>query len=646
MNNITILHIIYTEKRVFSLFGYRAWLQPVTGTSLPNVNGPDVFALNECKQGLKGIDSAPNITLSISDNLPTEAYTLIGDNNNVRIMGGDAAGLLYGVYGLMSLIRCGVDLHNLHITEKPAVSRRILNHWDNPDGSVERGYAGESLFWRGGRIGYDLNRLTDYARLLASVGINQISVNNVNVNALGAKLLTDEGLDDLKKVAAVFRPFNIRLIVSVHFDSPVIIGGLPTSDPVDENVARFWEETAARVYRHIPDLAGFLMKADSEFRSGPAALGRTQAEGANVIAKALAPFGGIIYWRCFIYNCTQDWRDTVTDRPKAAYDYFHPLDGHFDDNVILQIKNGPVDFQVREPNSPLLGAMPKTRQGLEFQIAQEYTGHQIDLYNLAIHWQEVFEHPVTRARNTRDLIGQEVTAVVAVSNTGNAQNWCGHLLAQANLYAFGRMAWDPAVTAAQITKEWIALTFGKELPPLYEMMMKSRSTYEKYTSPLAIGFMVKPHLHYGPDAEGYEFAKWGTYHRADNKAIGVDRTRNGTGFTAQYASYVRDMYENIETCPENMLLFFHRLPYDYRLKSGKTLLQHIYDTRFEGAAEVEEFIKIWDSLKKQIPQEAYISVAERLQKQLANAVEWRDQLNTYFYRFTGIPDEHGRKIYP
>ena len=631
------------------MFSYNAWLQPGTLETIPSVDGPDCFALKECKRLLSGYDGIPAISMKVSSDLSPESYSIKTGGEGIHISGGDEAGLLYGAYKLFSIVRHKQNLDKLNISSTPAVSRRILNHWDNPNGTIERGYAGKSLFWRNDRIGYNLERLTDYARLLASVGINQISVNNVNVNEAGAKLLTDEGLKDLAKVAAVFRPFNIKLIISVHFDSPVIIGGLETSDPVREDVAKFWEDSAARVYKAIPDLAGFLMKADSEFRNGPAALGRTQDEGANVIAKALKPYGGTIYWRCFIYNCTQDWRDTITDRPKAAYDYFYPLDGKFDDNVIIQVKNGPVDFQVREPNSPLLGAMKNTPQALEFQVAQEYTGHAIDMYNLAIHWEEVFDHPVDENRDTRALINKEVEAIVAVSNTGDDNNWCGHLLSQANLHAFGRMAWDPSLKAAEITKEWIELTFGTEpklVTPLLEMMLKSRSTYEKYTAPLSIGFMVTPHTHYGPDVEGYEFSKWGTYHRANHEAIGIDRTRTGTGYTAQYTNHVRDIYENLTTCPDNMLLFFHRVAYDYKLKSGQTLLQYIYDSRFEGAEEVEAFIKTWDSLKDYLPTEAYTSVADRLKRQLANANQWRDVLNTYFYRKTGKPDNKGRYIHP
>ena len=640
-----------------SNFGYKAWFQPLKNikTLAFNVNienGDCSFAKEECIRGLNelNISTDATITLNIDNNLPTEGYSVIATESGMKINGGSNIGLLYGVYGVLFRLRRGEKLEKLNFSDAPAVNMRIINHWDNGDGSVERGYAGNSLFWKDGLIGYDLERLKDYARLLASVGINQISVNNVNVRPLTAKLLTDEGLKDLIKVADVFRPFGIKLIISVHFDSPCWIGGLKTSDPADEKVATFWKEAAARVYKAIPDLAGFLVKADSEFNLGPLAFGHTQDVGANVIAKALAPFGGTLHWRCFIYNCLQDWRDEVTDRPKAAYDTFFPIDGKFDSNVILQIKHGPSDFQVREPNSPLLGAMKSTRQSLELQIAQEYTGQQKDLYAWAVQWEEILEHPFNETRKTKDLIGidKEVEAVVAVSNTGNDNNWCGHLMAQANLYAFGRLAWNPTLTAEEVTREWVALTFGTEaavFDPIVKMVINSRLTYEKYNAPLGIGWMVCIHHHYGPSVDGYEYMKWGTYHRADTKAIGVDRTRKGTGYTAQYQPHVRDMYENLSTCPEELALYFHRLPYDYKLKSGKTLLQHIYDTHFEGVEEVEAFIKTWDAIKGNLPEEVYKHVSDRFKMQLENAKEWRDVVNSYFYRKTGIADNKGRKIY-
>jgi len=628
-------------------FGYRAWLQPGNLSFGFSVAGQTGFAGEELKLGLKRLgclgdnDGAASIVLSISNELGKEAYTIKGSLDGVSISGGSESGLLYGVYGFLSLLQRGET--SFDVKEEPTVAKRILNHWDNIDGSVERGYAGKSLFFKNGEIGYDTARLTDYARLLASIGINEICMNNVNVYHESAKLITDR-LPEVVRMAEIFRPFGIRLIIAIHFESPVLLGGLTTPDPLDPECAKWWTKTAANVYKHIPDLAGFLVKADSEFRAGPMSLGRTQAEGANLLAKALAPVGGTVYWRCFVYNCMQDWRDTVTDRPMAAYKYFQPLDGQFDDNVILQIKHGPSDFQVREPNSPLLGAMEKTRQIMEFQITQEYTGQQKDLYATAVQWEEIFDHPVTDTVNTRDLMGGKIEALVAVSNTGNDSNWTGHLLAQANLYAFGRMAWNPALTAKEVTKEWVVLTFGENAKVL-DMLLKSRWVYEKYNAPLGIGWMVNINHHYGPSVDGYEYMKWGTYHRADSKAIGIDRTTSGTGYTAQYHPHVQAIYESKETCPEEIMLYFHRLPYDYKLKSGQTLLQYIYDTHFEGVEDVEGFIQTWESLKDELHEEAYASVRERLDMQLTNAKEWRDVVNSYFYRKTGIADAKGRKIY-
>ncbi|MCL2364959.1 MAG: alpha-glucuronidase [Defluviitaleaceae bacterium] len=638
-------------------FGYRAWLQPTKAQLgfLPKVTGDKTFALEELQHGFVtrfGITPANKgdytIALDTDETLGAEAFLLRGDPQALTITGGCERGLLYGVYALLARLTRGEPVETMNVKEKPAVAHRVLNHWDNADGSIERGYAGRSFFFKDGKIGFDLARLKDYARMLASVGINEIAVNNVNVYPNSAKLITEEGLPDLEKVAEVFRPFGIRLIVSVHFDSPVILGGLETADPAEESVAQYWAQAAKLVYSRIPDLAGFLMKADSEFRSGPAALGRTQDEGANIIARALAPYGGIIYWRCFIYNCKQDWRDTVTDRPMAAYKEFMPLDGKFDDNVILQVKHGPSDFQVREPNSPLLGAMQHTHQGLEFQVTQEYTGQQKDLYATAVQWEEVLDAPVTDARMARHLIGEEITAVVAVANVGNDDNWTGHLLAQANLYAFGRLAWNPAQTAEQLTRDWVRLTFGNDpdvVEPITNMLLDSRWVYEKYNAPLGLCWMVNISHHYGPNPEGYEYMKWGTYHRATHSHVGVDRTTHGTEYTAQYHPYVRDLYEDLKTCPEKLLLYFHRLPYTYKLKDGRTLLQYIYDTHFEGVEDVKQFIATWESLQDKIPQEAYTSVRERFDMQLENAREWRDVLNNYFFRLTGVSDEHGRKIY-
>lgn len=640
---------------------YNCWLQPCGGFPLSaySVVGPEAaaFALSELRLGMTRLygrdiyakDADFSVDFKHIPGLRPDSYRIHGDNKVVHIEASDSPGFLYGVYGLLMKLRLGTDPSTLEVESAPAVGERILNHWDNMDGSVERGYSGKSLFFRNGSLSYDPERITDYARLLASVGVNRLSVNNVNVTLESARLITEERLPEMAALAALFRPFGIRLIIAVDFESPKKLGALPTADPFDPDAAKWWQAAADTVYRHIPDLAGFVVKTDSEFRDGPATFGRTQADGANVIAKALQPFGGTVYWRCFVYNCRQDWRDYDTDRPKAAFEHFYPLDGKFDENVILQIKNGPSDFQVREPNSPLFGRMPKTRQAVEFQVTQEYTGQQIDLYALAVQWEEFYAAPVSKNRLTGELVGKDITAVAGVANAGDDGNWTGHLLAQANLFAFGRMAWNPGVLAKDVIREWAGLTFGNEprlVAPLTDIMAASRGIYEKYTAPLGIGWMVNVNNHYGPSIDGYEYMRWGTYHRADHLAIGVDRTSRGTGFTGQYDPWLAAIYDDTQSCPESLLLFFHRLPYSHRLKSGKTLIQHIYDSHFEGAEEVRGLLQNWESLRPLLPEAAFASVAERLKRQLENALEWRDVVNTYFYRKTGVPDEQGRRVYP
>ncbi len=640
---------------------YNAWLQkanPNQTKAMHLVASEDVHktAVNECIEGMQRLfgpnvwqqDSNYAIKLSINTQFPKEAYRLYASESELLIEGGDTNGVLYGVFSLLLRLGAGEALESIDAYSAPVAGRRLLNHWDNLDGSVERGYAGSSLFFNNNDISYDPARIRDYARLLASIGINGLAINNVNVTPQSARLITTEMLPKVAELAGLFRPYGIRLILSVHFESPVILGDLPNADPLDSQVAGWWKTQTETIYKYVPDLMGFLVKADSEFRGGPATFGRTQADGANVLARALSPHDGTVFWRCFVYDYQQDWRDKNTDRPKAAFDHFYPLDGQFDPNVVLQIKFGPVDFQVREPHSPLLGTMKNTRRGLELQITQEYTGHQIDLYALAVQWEEVFIESVDEQLRIRDLLGKSIDTVCGVANIGNDFNWTGNIMAQANLFAFGRMAWNPDLTSDQILREWVRLTFGKD-PELVEnitsMLLASRGTYEKYTSPLGIGWMVNEGNHYGPSVDGYEYRKWGTYHRADHEAIGIDRTSQGTCFTQQYAPWLTRLYDNVETCPENLLLFFHRLPYDYVLRSGKTLIQHIYDTHFEGVLEVESFISLWDQLEAKLPEEAFQSVRKRLELQLANAREWRDVVNTYFYRKSGIPDLLERIIY-
>ena len=588
-----------------------------------------------------------------------EGYAIRTDRETGGIAIGAASpvGALYGVFHLLRLLGTGRPVEALELVEHPANQLRMINQWDNMDGSVERGYAGSSIFYENNAFTSDTERLSDYARLLASCGINAISINNVNVHRHETILITPALLPEVAKVAALFRAYGIRLFLSVNYASPLEIGGLATADPLDEGVREWWRSAANGIYAAIPDFGGFVVKADSESRPGPFDYGRDHADGSNMLAEALRPHGGIVIWRCFVYDCKQDWRDRSTDRARAAYDHFKPLDGRFLDNVILQVKNGPLDFQVREPVSPLLGAMERTNQMIEFQIAQEYTGQQRHLCYLVPQWKETLDYDThlkgegSTVKRIADgsLHGSRYSGIAAVSNIGSDDNWTGHLLAQANLYGYGRLVWNPELSAEEIAEEWIRLTFGgdeRTAAVIGKMLMTSWEIYESYTAPLAVGFMVNPDHHYGPNVDGYEYSKWGTYHFADRQGIGVDRmTHTGTGYTSQYAAPNRELYEALESCPDELLLFFHHVPYTHVLHSGKSVIQHIYDTRFEGAARAEELKKAWDSLAGRIDARLHRQAVERLAEQVEHAKEWRDVINTYFYRKSGIADELGRKIY-
>ncbi|GGA48312.1 alpha-glucuronidase family glycosyl hydrolase [Paenibacillus physcomitrellae] len=585
--------------------------------------------------------------------IQTDAHT-----GRIVIAAAAPAGLLYGAFHLLRLFGTGQSVNGLNIRENPVNPLRMINHWDNMDGSIERGYAGKSIFFENNRFKADKERIRDYARLLASVGINAVSINNVNVHKQETLLITDEFLPDVAEVAAIFRDFAVKLFLSVNYAAPLEMGELPTADPLDPAVQEWWQHRIKDVYSAIPDFGGYVVKADSENRPGPFTYGRDHADGANMLAEALDPFGGIVIWRCFVYNCKQDWRDRKTDRAKAAYDHFKPLDGRFKDNVVLQVKNGPIDFQVREPISPLLGAMPSTHQVLELQITQEYTGQQRHLCYLVPQWKEILdfdtylkgEGSTVKRIASGELHGSRLAGIAAVSNIGDDTNWTGHLLAQANLYGYGRLIWNPGLTSPEIAEEWIRLTFGNGSEQLIrtvqQMLLDSWGIYESYTAPLGVGFMVNPDHHYGPNVEGYEYSMWGTYHFADWQGIGVDRTKaTGTGYTGQYAGSNCERYESLETCPDELLLFFHHVPYTHKLHSGKTVIQHIYDTHFEGAEQAERFAAEWEALAGSIEEGLHQQVAERLAEQAEHAKEWRDRINTYFYRRCGIADEQGRTIY-
>ena len=627
-------------------------------------------ALKELKNGVQGmlgteipVQTAPAMpTLLIKkQSMASEdlegAYHLAEHAGTITLCAGEETGVLYGVFHLLRMIAtekslCGIDVH-----QSPSQPLRMMNHWDNMDGSIERGYSGRSFYFRNNEFFID-ERTRDFARFMASIGINGVVINNVNVKDAATYLITERYFDKVTELSELFAEYGIRLYLSLNFASPLELGGPDSADPLDEAVIAWWKEKMAEVFTKVPKLGGFLVKADSEGRPGPFTYGRTQADGANMLADIVKPYGALIIWRCFVYNCTQDWRDYKTDRARAQYDNFIGMDGDYHDNVILQIKNGPMDFQVREPVSPLLGGLKKTNQMMEVQIAQEYTGHQIDVCYLMPMFKEILEFK-TYIRKDNDTVADIIsggltehrnlnTGIAAVINTGNDLNWTGNTLAAANLYGFGRLAFNNALSAKEIAEEWIRMTLSNEdevVEKILSFLLTSRDVYERYTSPLGIGWMVTPHVHYGCSVDGYEYSRWGTYHRADHLGIGVDRTDAGTGYVRQYNEPNASMYNDINTCPEELLLFFHHVPYVHVLSTGKTLIQHIYDTHFQGVEEVEEMIARWKTLEGRVPAEAFANISGRFERQLINARDWRDQVNSYFYRKSGIPDEKGRIIY-
>ena len=556
-----------------------------------------------------------------------EGWEIAGDT----IIGGET-GVLYGAYRLLMARAAGQPLPTG--LQKPHHALRMINCWDNADGDVERGYSGRSLFFEGGKLDYDPARMRQLGRMLASVGINVLCVNNVNVRDPAHRLIED-WLPELAKLAAIFRAFGVRLMVSIDYAQP-IRHGVPTADPLDPQVQQWWQQQTAKVYEAIPDLAGYLVKADSEHRPGPFTYGRNHAEGANMLARALAPHGGVLVWRCFVYNCQQDWRDQKTDRPMAAYEHYAYLDGQFDDNVILQVKNGPFDFQVREPLSPTLLAMPKTRLAIEFQLAQEYTGHQIDIFAMPPLWRETFD----------DMGTDKVQDIAAVSNLGRDENYTGHPFAAVNLFGYGLFAWDPTLRPEAIIRLWCLLTYhlpAEQEDVLCRLLMESRGIYEQYTAPLGLCWMVREHVHYGPGPDDYEYASWGTYHRADRDAVGIDRTATGTGYLLQYPPEMQARYATPESCPDNMKLFFHRLRYDYVMADGRTLIQRIYDDHFEGLERTRAMAETLQKLDLPAPDRE--EALSRMERQLHNAREWCDVINSFFYRFSGVEDAKGRPLY-
>jgi alpha-glucuronidase len=568
------------------------------------------------------------------------------------IAGSTDRGVLYGVFALLSKIARGENIAAIDEVQQPYAPIRWVNQWDNLDDRIERGYGGPSIFFADRKVRGDLTRAGQYARLLASIGINGCTINNVNA---APEILEDDFITQVSRIAEVFRPWGVQLSLSVDLSSPKVMGGLDTFDPLDPKVADWWRKKVDEIYRQIPDFGGFVVKADSEGRLGPSTYGRTPADAANVIARALKPHGGFVFYRAFVYNHHLDWRNLKNDRAKAAYDNFHPLDGSFDDNVIIQIKNGPIDFQVREPASPLFAGLRHTNEAIELQITQEYTGQQRQLCFLVPMWKEALDfdmHSDANATPVKDIVAGRVFhrptgGFVGVANVGMDSNWLGSTMAMANLYGFGRLAWNPNLTAEKIVDEWTRLTFGSDplvLKTINLLQLSSWHVYESYTGPLGAGTLTNIlGNHYDPGPESSEENGWGQWHRADHQGIGMDRTvATGTGFIGQYPAEVQVLYESLARCPDNLLLFFHHVPYTYVLHSGKTVIQHVYDSHYDGADRARDFVSQWQALEGHVDEERYRDILKMLQYQAGEAVVWRDTICAWITRLSGIPDAKGR----
>ena len=560
------------------------------------------------------------------------------------IVGNDDIGVLYGAFHFLRLLQTGRPLDHLDLREWPRVKLRVLDHWDNLNGSVERGYAGASI-WDWWKLpDWRKPRYTDYARANASIGINGAVLNNVNADPL---ILTHEYLEKVAALADVFRPYGIRVYLSVRFSAPIEIGGLKTADPLDPAVRRWWREKADEIYRLIPDFGGFLVKANSEGQPGPQDYGRTHADGANALAAALAPHHGVVMWRAFVYA-----NKPGKDRIKQAYDEFKPLDGKFAANVLLQVKNGPLDFQPREPFNPLFGAMPKTQLMMELQVTKEYLGFATHLVYLGPLYQEALSAD-TMAHGKGSTVakvvdgsldGHALTGMAGVANIGADRDWCGSVFNQANWYVFGRLAWNPTLSARDIAEEWVRMTFSNDdafVKPVVDMMMGSREAAVDYMTPLGLAHLMGHGHHYGPepwDASGPR-ADWTPvyFHRADHDGIGFDRTATGSDAVAQYAPPVAREFASLQRIPDKYLLWFHHVPWDYRMRSGHTLWDELVMHYTHGVDAVKQMRRTWSGLKGYVDDERYRQVATFLAIQQREAQWWRDACIAYFQSINGLP---------
>ena len=640
--------------------GSQLWLGKQYANSCQVISQlPDDATAKIAKQELENNWRGKNVELKIDKSLNLgEGYNIYarpaqqGDNiqYEATITASNPIGLLYGAYELIRLQN--TDAYNtgsgnqqnfskaIDETEKPQVGLRILNHWDNLDGSIERGYAGKSIFkWeeiklgkkgKGGSISKSLHdRLITYARANASLGINGSVLNNVNASP---KMMTAEYINKVKVIANILRPYGIRVYLSINFASPMALGYTKTADPLDKKVQQWWQKKAKEIYATIPDFGGFLVKANSEGQPGPGDYHRTHADGANMLADAVKPYGGIIMWRSFVYGANHKGEDRV----KQAVSEFKDMDGKFRDNVILQSKNGPLDFQPREPYAPIFDNIKKTPQIAELQITQEYLGQSKHLTYLAPMWKEFFGFV-----NPSKLVG-----ISGVANIGDDANWCGHPFSQANWYAFGRLAWNPSLSAEEIAHEWLVQTYENQdekfTKPVEMMMMTSREACVNYMMPLGLHHIFKFDHHYGPEPDGFIASyplEWCPvyYHKADAKGIGFDRSSKGTDAVGQYPEPYRSLYDNIQTCPEEYLLWFHHVPWNYKMKSGSTLWQELCMKYNMGVAMVEVYRDYWHTSAKQYMkghEQEWQHTDSLLNVQLENAKEWRNTCLKYFQTFS------------
>ena len=633
----------------------RIVLATPAGTESPTI----AAARDELATGLAGLlGVSPSVSLertAAETTLGTEGYHLAAGTRDgtptLVIAANRDVGVLYGAFALLRRIQTGGALDALEVVSAPKIRLRLLDHWDNLDRTIERGYAGFSLWEWFVLPDYVDPRYRDYARANASIGINGAVLNNVNADAL---ILTAPWLRKVAALADAFRPYGIRVYLSARFSAPIEIGGLKTADPLDPAVAAWWREKADEIYRLIPDFGGFLVKANSEGQPGPQDYGRTHADGANVLADAVAPHGGIVMWRAFVYD-----QHVPEDRAKQAYDEFKPLDGTFRPNVLVQIKNGPIDFQPREPVHPLFGAMPHTPEMLELQITQEYLGQGTDLAFLAPLYKECLDTDTFAAGPARgelvesgstvarivdgSLQHQALTAIAGVANTGDDRDWCGHPLAAANWYAFGRLAWDHDLTSAQIADEWTRMTFGNDprvVAPVTAMLLASREAVVDYMTPLGLHHLMATDHHYGPGPWVDNLRPdWNPvyYHRADAAGLGFDRTATGSNAVAEYAPPLAQQYADAATCPENLLLWFHHVPWDYRMHSGRTLWDELCLHYQHGVDAVRGWETTWETLQGRIDDERWSHVAALLRIQERDARHWRDACLLYFQTFSHRP---------